>query len=273
MSNWVTLSNGVHIDLDDPHNPITGDGTYEDYLGKGIKDTTASKESVQEAEKEANITSVCKPLVDPQTKGYKEKIDKATDEMVEKNFKKEILVERFGVTEEELKTFYEYTDGGNKNDFSVKWNEINDALNKEGKEIEDLTPEQQEWLKRLDAAVNKCEIPQDISLYRGIHLSLEQIEKLGIMKVGETFTTKGMFSTSSSKQTAKSFARAKEDEISVLMTIHVRKGTHGCCVKDVAHRSAKRQNEFLFGLNTKCNVLMTEKSGNKIYITCEMQKR
>lgn len=35
MSNWVTLPNGVHIDLDDPNNPLTGDGTFESYLGGG----------------------------------------------------------------------------------------------------------------------------------------------------------------------------------------------------------------------------------------------
>ena len=35
MSNWVTLQNGVHIDLDDPNNPITGDGSFESYLGGG----------------------------------------------------------------------------------------------------------------------------------------------------------------------------------------------------------------------------------------------
>lgn len=34
MANWVTLPNGVHIDLDDPHNPVTGDGSFSD-LGKG----------------------------------------------------------------------------------------------------------------------------------------------------------------------------------------------------------------------------------------------
>lgn len=28
MSNWVTLPNGVHIDLDDPNNPITGSGSF-----------------------------------------------------------------------------------------------------------------------------------------------------------------------------------------------------------------------------------------------------
>lgn len=37
MSNWVTLQNGVHIDLDDPNNPITGDGSFESYLGGGDK--------------------------------------------------------------------------------------------------------------------------------------------------------------------------------------------------------------------------------------------
>lgn len=35
MANWVTLNNGVHIDLDDPNNPITGTGTYESYFGGG----------------------------------------------------------------------------------------------------------------------------------------------------------------------------------------------------------------------------------------------
>lgn len=35
MANWVTLQNGVHIDLDDPNNPITGDGSFESYLGGG----------------------------------------------------------------------------------------------------------------------------------------------------------------------------------------------------------------------------------------------
>ena len=34
MANWVTLKNGVHIDLDDPENPITGSGSFSD-LGKG----------------------------------------------------------------------------------------------------------------------------------------------------------------------------------------------------------------------------------------------
>ena len=37
MSNWVTLQNGVHIDLDDPNNPLTGDGNFESYLGGGDK--------------------------------------------------------------------------------------------------------------------------------------------------------------------------------------------------------------------------------------------
>lgn len=34
MANWVTLKNGVHIDLDDPENPITGSGTFESYQAK-----------------------------------------------------------------------------------------------------------------------------------------------------------------------------------------------------------------------------------------------
>lgn len=35
MSNWVTLDNGVHVDLDDPNNPVTGSGSYESYFGGG----------------------------------------------------------------------------------------------------------------------------------------------------------------------------------------------------------------------------------------------
>ena len=39
MANWVTLQNGVHIDLDDPNNPLTGDGSFDSYLGGGEKDS------------------------------------------------------------------------------------------------------------------------------------------------------------------------------------------------------------------------------------------
>ena len=35
MADWVTLQNGVHIDLDDPNNPLTGSGSFESYLGGG----------------------------------------------------------------------------------------------------------------------------------------------------------------------------------------------------------------------------------------------
>lgn len=43
MSNWITVK-GRHIDLDDPHNPVTGDGSFED-LKKESSKTTNNKES------------------------------------------------------------------------------------------------------------------------------------------------------------------------------------------------------------------------------------
>ncbi len=41
MANWVTLRNGVHIDLDDPNNPISGKGNFSSFF-KG-KETTKEK--------------------------------------------------------------------------------------------------------------------------------------------------------------------------------------------------------------------------------------
>ena len=40
MANWVTLKNGVRIDLDDPTNPITGTGSFSD-LGKNQSSSNA----------------------------------------------------------------------------------------------------------------------------------------------------------------------------------------------------------------------------------------
>lgn len=48
MANWVTLQNGVHIDLDDPNNPITGSGSYESYF-KGGKASTSKDEIFKSA--------------------------------------------------------------------------------------------------------------------------------------------------------------------------------------------------------------------------------
>lgn len=40
MSNWVTLPNGVHIDLDDPNNPITGSGSFDELCSPKTEATT-----------------------------------------------------------------------------------------------------------------------------------------------------------------------------------------------------------------------------------------
>ena len=54
MGNWVTLANGVHIDLDDPNNPLTGDGSFGSYLGGGDKGSSKGsyKENLKTALKE-----------------------------------------------------------------------------------------------------------------------------------------------------------------------------------------------------------------------------
>ena len=47
MANWVTLRNGVHIDLDDPNNPISGGKSFGEFFksqsGKTEKGKTTNK--------------------------------------------------------------------------------------------------------------------------------------------------------------------------------------------------------------------------------------
>lgn len=47
MANWVTLANGVHIDLDDPHNPVSGDGSFSDLGNSNASSSQKQKDDIR----------------------------------------------------------------------------------------------------------------------------------------------------------------------------------------------------------------------------------
>ena len=71
MANWVTLRNGVHIDLDDPNNPITGSGSFKDLdIENQIKELEASRQGLS--------------FFDPKRAKISEKINELKQKLAEK---------------------------------------------------------------------------------------------------------------------------------------------------------------------------------------------
>ena len=76
MSNWVTLANGVHIDLDDPNNPLTGNGSFENLGSVNISKTKEKIAKLQESKKGMS-------LFDPKRRAIQEEIDKLQKEIAD----------------------------------------------------------------------------------------------------------------------------------------------------------------------------------------------
>lgn len=74
MANWVTLPNGVHIDLDDPNNPLTGDGSFESYLGGG--GSSGSGKNSAKAKIDTTVPDVTSKTVSEAKNNFKARVEK-----------------------------------------------------------------------------------------------------------------------------------------------------------------------------------------------------
>lgn len=267
MSNWVTLPNKVRIDLDDPHNPLTGDGKWSD-LDNKTKTSPSVDKMLNDIDNDEKVNRMSatrdtisgpshRPLVDKSANNYDEKVSTKTDEMVKKGFTKQQLLDR-GIKKQQLENIRQYTDGG-REIFKIKWNTVNKTLNTPGKGLNDLTPPEREWILSIDDAVNKTEIPEDMVVYRGMRMSFDKIKELQLDKNNTVLVNNSLLSTSTSIKTARKFAQPKEDdEYSILSEIEVDKGSKGCLIKDIAHTASAHQNEVLFGLGKKTKTTSVE---------------
>lgn len=81
MANWVTLANGVHIDLDDPNNPLTGRGSFSN-LGQSSMNIKEEISKLEESKKGLSLFS-------PQRREIQAKIDKLSEKLQQSEPKKE----------------------------------------------------------------------------------------------------------------------------------------------------------------------------------------
>jgi len=143
---------------------------------------------------------------------------------------------------------------------SEKYEAINTDL-REG----DISAENRETIKQLDAALAKSQLTKDTKLYEDQRLyraaSVPEVNaalKSGNLK-GLEFTEKGFTSTTSDKETARSFQRGEESR---LFVVNAPKGTKAGKPGELAG-ILKGEKEVLLARNTRYRVKNVEKVKEK----------
>lgn len=137
-------------------------------------------------------------------------------------------------------------------------------------------------IARLTKMFNKSKAPTDLIVYRGIDSNeLDAIQK----NVGEVFTSKSFTSTSHNIKVAQGFSKFYNNDDSIIMEIHVKKGTPAFSMdsfvqreypyskwmvgEDGKERSGGKQNEIIINRDQKYKIIGIEKSGKNRKVILE----
>ena len=148
------------------------------------------------------------------------------------------------LTDLERASVKSYTDRGYK--------DINKALNGGG----DLPSGLRKQVERLDAVLERSEVPEDLVLYRGI--SLKGITSKVPLKEGQEYSENGFLSTSSSKNMATEYSK---DDRGVL-EINVPKGSRGLYVGSVERSANAAEFEFVLPRDRLLKIRSVDRSSN-----------
>ncbi len=111
-------------------------------------------------------------------------------------------------------------------------------------------------MRNLDKALEKSRVPEDITVYRGVHKDF--LEKIDIKAMeGKTFTDKGYMSTSVARKYAEGYGKD-----GAVFEIRLKKGQRGAFLTEDITDNAELEVEMLLPRNTKLKILKVD--GNHI---------
>ena len=157
------------------------------------------------------------------------------------------------------------------------WRNLNKKLysRAEGDSDEDLrlTEDEKKMRRSLVSTLNKCKLSQDIVVYRGLSISIEDLKSRGLGLIGYSNPKNGFLSTSLLKSKAVEYAHkySSGNRLSVIMEIYEKKGTKGVYIESITE--AKGEFEILHPYDSRITPLSIEfnKEGCDVYIKAKLE--
>lgn len=186
--------------------------------------------------------------------------------IIKNNYTEEAIKKK--LLKSEFDNLVAYTDKSIKT--KTNYRTLNAKLNND----QELDADEIKFMDHANRGIDLFPLKDDIKVYRGLALSDDVIDKLGILKEGNYAVNKGFMSTSIDKDVAIDYAtkNVDSDKKKIVFEFEAIKGTKTINLDQITND--KRDKENLFKTNTKYKILEVKKDyeGLDYYIKARIIK-